>query len=78
MTPADAPNPSDGPLAATKPPEDFASQPTGNRLGALAASGTGMAPSRRAFHYGCLSDRALALRLARKHRLTITGAIRSP
>ena len=30
MTPADAPNASDGPLAATKPPEDLAAQPIGN------------------------------------------------
>jgi hypothetical protein len=29
MTPADAPNASDGPLAAIKPPEDLAAQPTG-------------------------------------------------
>jgi hypothetical protein len=30
MTPADTPNASDGPLAATKPPEDRAAKPTGN------------------------------------------------
>jgi hypothetical protein len=29
MTPDDNPNASDGPLAATKPPEDLAVQPTG-------------------------------------------------
>jgi hypothetical protein len=30
MTPADAPNASDGPLAATKPLEDLAAEPTDN------------------------------------------------
>ena len=30
MTPADAPNASDRPLAATKPREDFAAEPTDN------------------------------------------------
>jgi len=32
MMPADAPNVSDGPLAATKPPEDLAAEPIGNAL----------------------------------------------
>jgi hypothetical protein len=42
MTPADAPNASDRPLVATKPPQDLAAQPIGNtsRTRRIAPSGT--------------------------------------
>jgi hypothetical protein len=56
MTPTDAPNPSDRPLAGTKPPQDLAAEPIGN---ARRVPGTGTTPTRRAFHHGCSRRRAL-------------------
>jgi hypothetical protein len=77
MTPVDAPNAFDGPLAATKPPQELAAEPTGNaprtrRVPPPAQSQPG-APS-------IMTVRAasLALQPAREPRLTITGATRSP
>jgi hypothetical protein len=77
MTPADTLNACDGPLAATKPPEDLAAEPIGN------ASRTRRVPAaahRQPGAHSIIAARAksLALRTARKPRLTIAGAIRSP
>jgi len=77
MTPADDPNASDGPLAATKPPEDLAAQPTGT------ASRTRRVPAPAQRQPGAHSIVAAAptepaLRSAQKPRFTIAGAIRSP
>src|SRR5260370_36525717 len=77
MTPADAPNASDGSLAAPKPPQNFAAQPTGNasrtrRVPAAAHA----SPARVSLSLVALQS--LALRPAREPQLAITGAIRPP
>jgi len=77
MTPADVPNPSDRPLAATKPPENFAAEPIGNTLRTRRVPA---AAHRQPSAHSIIAARAksLALRPARKPQLTIAGAIRSP
>ena len=77
MTPTDAPNAFDEPLAVTKPPEDLAAQSTAN------ASRTRRTQQRHSAKPGAHS--MMAIRAAEppastrsRARLTITGAIRSP
>jgi hypothetical protein len=77
MMPADAPNASDGPLAATKPPEDPAAQPTGD------ASRTRRVPAaaqRQPDAHSMIAAYAAQPRASvrSKPRFTIAGAIRSP
>lgn len=77
MTPADAPNASDGPLAATKPPEYPAAQLTDDasrtRRVLAAAQRQPDAPSTIAAYVA--QPRAS---VRSKPRFTISGAIRSP
>jgi hypothetical protein len=77
MTPADAPNASDGPLAATKPPEDLAANRSATRR-ALAVSRHRHSANPARIPLWLFAPQSLALRPAREPRLTITGAIRSP
>ena len=77
MTPTDALNAFDGPLAATKPPEDLAARSTAN------ASRTRRAPALVQRQPGARS--IMAVRAAKPPRFDpldspahITGAIRSP
>jgi len=77
MTPADAPNASDRLLAATKPPEHFAAQPTSN---AAAHSPVPAAAQRQPGVHPIIAACATQLRVAARSKLrfTIAGAIRSP
>ena len=79
MTPADAPNASDRPLVATKPPQDLAAQPIGNTLRTRRIAPSGTAPP-GAFHYRCLRYRAsrfgpleAPLHNRRSHSIPIAG-----
>ena len=77
MTPADAPNASDGPLAATKPPEDFAAQTTGNasRTRRVPAAAQRQ-PGAHSIIAACATEPRASVRS--NPRFTIAGAIRSP
>jgi hypothetical protein len=77
MTPADAPNPSDGPLAATKPPDDLAVQPTGNASRTRVSRHWHRADPPR-IPLSLLAPRSLALLARSKAQAAIAGAIRSP
>jgi hypothetical protein len=77
MTPADAPNASDGPLAATKPPEDLTAEPIGNTSRTRRVRHRHNANPAR-IRLSLLAPQSLTLRPTRKPQLTITGAIRSP
>jgi hypothetical protein len=77
MTPADAPNASDGPLVATKPPEDLAAEPIGN------ASRTRRVPAlaqRQPGAHSIIAVRPTEPRASPRSRapLNIAGAIQSP
>ena len=80
MTPADTLNACDGPLAATKPPEDLAAEPIGNTSRTRRCPGSGIPPARRTFHYRCSRQepRASARSKAsahhcRRHSIPIAG-----
>ncbi len=77
MTPADAPNASEGPLAATKPPEDLAAEPTGNasRTRRVPAAAQRQ-PGANSIIVACATKPRASVRS--KPRFTIAGAIRSP
>ena len=67
MTPADAPNASDGPLAATKPPEKLAAESIGN--------GRALAVSR---HRHSANPARIPLWLLAPHSLARLGSLEAP
>jgi hypothetical protein len=77
MTPTDALNAFDGPLAATKPPENLAAEPIA-ALRALAVSRHQHRASPVHFPLSLLAPQSLHSRPLDDPHLTIAGAIRSP